>query len=170
MVLFALLRSKSDAGTAASDCQQYWALFGLRVYAARGAAGLATAPSKLSRSAANRLLVAPRERLLACTRGREPSAGLVAGRNPAREKPAQPMKSILVAANPLRPTRYAFVDCSKTSLFTATNRQPNALAAAASPGKEQLTHTAGVARNTAARSTLRPDPAITSPTKAENSR
>ena len=41
MVLFALLRSKSDAGTAASDCQQYWALFGLRVYAARGAAGLA---------------------------------------------------------------------------------------------------------------------------------
>ena len=81
-MLFALVRVSSDAEIAAADDQQYWALFELRVYVARGAEGLAQhlqSPVALRQIGC---LVAPRERLLACAKRRESSFSLNRRRNP----------------------------------------------------------------------------------------
>ena len=101
LMLFALVRVSSDAETALADDQQYWALFELRVYVARGAVGLA---QHLQSPVALRQIgsVAPRERLLACARRRESSFSLNRRRNPLlgaeRENPAH--REIQLALRP----------------------------------------------------------------------
>ena len=114
-VIDALVLVTSDAETAAADDQQYWALFGLRVYAGRGRSGARTAPSKLVALRQIGCFVASRERLLACARRQESSFGPNARRNPYRRKTRREPGNRLWAAVRCRPGRSRTVGRRKSS-------------------------------------------------------